>query len=476
MGRHTTRSDRAAATTVADGMPRSQAPGPGGGADRPRNHYVDLLRVVSIGLVVLGHWLMTSLSYHAGHFVQGVVLARIGWGPWLTLGFQVMPVFFLVGGFANATSWAAHRTGGERWDTWLQRRVRRLLWPTTLFVATAFSVVVGCRLGGVDPSDLARGAWAISIQLWFLPVYLLLIALTPLLHAAHRRFGWYVPASFGLCAAAVEVAVLGLGWSWAGWLNYLLVWGAVHQLGFAWQDGSLTRRRFTAAALAGGGALALAGLIGPGPFPVSMIGVAGARIDNSAPPSLALLALAICQTGLVVMAAPRAERLLARPRLRRLVGAGNARVMTIYLWHMVAVVPVAVALYPTRLVAEPIIGTVAWWELRGLWIGLLALLTVPLVEAVGAVERAWGLAVTAPPRPSRAGAAALLAGVAAATFALSQFAMRGFDPSQRLPFVALVVYTAALALIFGSGMPAASRHRVGRRGLWGGSEGILSSR
>jgi hypothetical protein len=59
----------------------------------------------------------------------------------------------------------------------------------------------------------------------------------------------------------VEAAVLGPHWHVVGYANYLLVWGSMHQWGFAWQDGTLTRRRWRPLALAAGGVLVLAGLL-----------------------------------------------------------------------------------------------------------------------------------------------------------------------------------------------------------------------
>lgn len=38
--------------------------------------------------------------------------------------------------------------------------------------------------------------------------------------------------------------------------------------------------------------------------------------------------------------------------------------MTVYLWHFVPVIAVAVAFYPTGVMPQPVIGTARWWELR----------------------------------------------------------------------------------------------------------------
>src|SRR5215469_12866108 len=126
-----------------------------------RNRYPDLLRVGAIGLVVIGHWLATDITYRGGHLSGLDALSYISWGRWLTLIFQVMPVFFVVGGYANATSLTAHRAAGESGATWVRRRALRLLRPTTLYVIAAVIAVIGASLAGFGRSELARAAWFI---------------------------------------------------------------------------------------------------------------------------------------------------------------------------------------------------------------------------------------------------------------------------------------------------------------------------
>ena len=62
-------------------------------------------------------------------------------------------------------------------------------------------------------------------------------------------------------------------------------------------------------------AVALALLVGVGPYPVSMIGVPGATVNNTSPPNLALLALGCTQAGLALAAAPAVNRALKSVRL-----------------------------------------------------------------------------------------------------------------------------------------------------------------
>jgi hypothetical protein len=76
-----------------------------------RNRMVDLLRAVSIVIVVLGHWTMAAVTAGAG-IHAGNILSLAGWTHPFTWLFQVMPVFFLVGGYANALSWRSARRRG----------------------------------------------------------------------------------------------------------------------------------------------------------------------------------------------------------------------------------------------------------------------------------------------------------------------------------------------------------------------------
>ena len=352
-----------------------------------RNRYADLLRVVAIGAVVYGHWILTDITYQRGQLSGLDALDYILWGKWVTLAFQVMPLFFLVGGYVNALSWTAHHARGESWTRWVRGRAMRLLWPTTVFVVVAVLAVITAGLAGVPAAELAEGAWVVAFQLWFLPVYLLLNLLTPALLAAHRRWGPAVPAVMAVAAAAVDAAVIGPHWNWIGYANYLLVWGSMHQWGFAWQDGSLTRSRWRPLTLAAAGALAFACLVTLGRFPVDMIGAAGEKVGNTTPPSIALLAFGAAQTGLALAAEPAVSRWLDRPRRWRRVQRLNASVMTVYLWHMVPALLIAVAFYPAGIMPQPPIGSGEWWLTRLAWYGLLTVLLVVLVAAVEWAER-----------------------------------------------------------------------------------------
>jgi fucose 4-O-acetylase-like acetyltransferase len=446
----------------------------------PRNRYADLLRVLAIGMVVLGHWLLTSIRYSGGQLSGVSAMSDISWSGVGTLLFQVMPVFFLVGGYANALSWTRHQAEGATWADWVRHRAIRLLRPTTVYVAVIVIAVAVCRLAGVGMTELAQAGWAIAIQLWFLPVYLLLIALTPALYAAHRRWGLAVPVVFALGAAGVDAGLLGAKLSWIGYLNYLLVWGSMHQWGFAWRDGTLTRSRWRPYALAAGGGAVLAGLLAWSPFPVNMVGTTAVGVNNTIPPSVALLAFAAVQAGLLLAAEPVMSRLLARAaRLWRCVTWLNDRVLTVYLWHMVPVVIVAVAFYPSGVLAQPAVGSAAWWALRPAWIAALAIVLVPAAVWLARFEQPLRRRPAAQPgsgtaqpgggtsaQPAR-GPAALRAGlvavgVGAAGVALARITIGGFAPGGDVPVGTIAAYACGVILTLAAGRVASGMTVVER--------------
>lgn len=422
-----------------------------------RDRYVDFLRAWAIVLVVLGHWLITALVREPdGRITAPELLATVSWTQWLTLGFQIMPLFFLAGGHAAGGSWSRTRATGGTATGWVGRRALRLLLPVAAYCAPVLLAVGICSALGVDRDTLALVGWAMGMQFWFLPVYLLLSALTPLLHAAHRRWGLLVPVVMGAVALAADTLAVNGHVSHIGLLDYLLVWGVAYQLGFCWRDGLLTGRRLLPAAMAAVGGAAFAALITLGPFPVSLILVTGQSPSNTNPPSAAMLAWAVAQVGVCLLAAPAVRRLLSREPVWRAVRPVGGASMTLYLWHMLPVLVAAAAFYLTGLAPEPAVGSGAWWGLRAPWLLILGVLLAGVLAALRPVERRLALAYerTRPDdRPRRAWQ--LWLGLAASVAALTRFAGQGFAYDGRFPVLpalglalgALLVTTAGRAAV-----------------------------
>ncbi|BBX73328.1 acyltransferase [Mycobacterium shinjukuense] len=424
-------------------------PGDKAGTARPvRDLAVDYYRVSGVVLIVLGHWLAGSVTYHDGRFGRQNPLVDQPWTQWLTWPFQAVPVFFLVAGYVGAVSWAhRHDAGGVSRQAWLRHRLARVLGPTAVYVGLISASVVALRACGVAGSVLQYAGWAVAMHLWFLAVYLVVVSLTPIAIAAQHHWGLVVPTALAAGVAMVDAASIAAHIPHLGWLNYLLCWGMLHQLGIAWHEGSLAGRR--PLLLAAGSAVALAMLIWLGPYPVSMIGVPGHPVQNTTPPSLAMVAFGCTQAGVAVALAPTLNRALRWPRVRRMLSVTNTNVMALYLWHMVPVVIVAVVGYPTGLLPQPEQGTAAWWLARLEWEVILSLVTAVELALLWWLRRFFvaPLPMIRLPLTDRWAEPVLLFGAALAAYSLSSIAGAGFAPSGDFPWPTALLFAAGLVLV-----------------------------
>ncbi|HEY1841310.1 MAG TPA: acyltransferase family protein [Mycobacterium sp.] len=412
-----------------------------------RNSAVDFYRVSGVVLIVLGHWLAGSVTYRDGYFGRQNPLMDQPWTQWLTWLFQAVPTFFLVAGYAAAVSWSHRRaTGGMSRQTWLQHRLARVLGPSTVYVALVSAVVAAVGTAGTAKSLLEYAGWAVAMHLWFLAVYVVVVSLTPIAIAAQRRWGLLVPVALAVGAAAVDVATLAGHLPYLSWLNYLLCWGLLYQLGIAWQSGLLAG--FRPVLLGIGSAFALWLLIWLGPYPVSMIGVPGQAVQNTEPPSVAMVAFGGAQAGLVIAFAPVLNRALRTDAMQRVLWRANTNVMALYLWHMIPVVIVAIIGYPAGLLPQPVEGSAVWWLARLEWVIILSLVT--------AVELAllwWGRRLFAAPLPGLAvlrdrwAEPVMLAGAAMAAYGLAFLAAAGFAPYGYLPWLILLIFAVGVLLV-----------------------------
>jgi hypothetical protein len=353
-----------------------------------RERTIDLVRAVGIVAVVAGHWSVIAVTQVEGGIDGLNVLRRLTWTHPLTWVFQVMPLFFFVGGYANATSIERHRAAGGDVLAWIVRRYRRLLWPAAALLATVVAGYVAAVALGVDEDQAGTGAWLATVPLWFLAAYLVAVALVPITLPGHRRFGLAIPVGLVALVAVADAARIHLDDPPGADLGYLFGWLAIHQLGYAWFDGRLAPAERVGVPLAAAGfALALV-LTTAGPYPVSMVQVPGGGLQNTEPPTLALLAFAAGQVGVVLALRDRAERWLADDRRWSLVSRAQSVVLTLFLWHMAAALVVAVALYGTGVLPVVPVDSGRWLVLRLPWLLACTAVLAVLVKALGPLERA----------------------------------------------------------------------------------------
>ncbi|MFC5805449.1 acyltransferase family protein [Streptomyces formicae] len=381
-----------------------------------RDRYVDLLRVASLGTVVLGHWLMAAVTADG----VGNLLVIVPELQLLTWALQIMPVFFFVGGFSHALSYRSLRRKhpeGPVYAAFLRGRLRRLLRPTMAFVLVWGAAALAVQLLGGGGGLTGVSLRLVTQPLWFIGIYLAMVAFTPPLLGLHERYGWGAFGALAAGAVAVDVLRFAFGVPFVEFLNFAFVWLAVHQLGFLRADGRLR----APSALAAAGLAAAAALVALGPYPLSMVGMPGEKVSNMAPPTLALLCHGLWLVGAVELLRRPGARLVARPRVWRAVVAANGVAMTAFLWHLTAMLGVYGALLTLGVpLPEPASG--AWWAQTPVRIAAAAVLTAVLVAVFRAFEQ------PAPaPAPARSGPGAIAAiGITLCLLGVLGLSMVGF--------------------------------------------------
>ena len=307
-----------------------------------RDRVVDLLRVGSLLVVVLGHILMVIVRWDGDRPRIANLLAEVPSLDLATWLLQVMPVFFAAGAIANRTSSASADARGDPWRVWVWHRVRRLLRPVVYYLAIWSGIVV--VFDALAPETAGKLARLSTQLLWFLGAYLLVIA-TIRWQVALARRGFAPVLTLLALVGLTDLARFHLLGSIAI-SNFFTVWFATATLGLVMRDhvaaGTAAARR--SLALLGAGALALnVALVATLPYPESMVGMPGERISNMAPPTIVLALHAVVLVCAVGLLWPRFARWCARPGVWRFVVAGGAMAMTVYLWHLTALLGVVEA-------------------------------------------------------------------------------------------------------------------------------------
>lgn len=366
-----------------------------------RNRVVDFWRATAILMVVFGHWLAASIWLRPDGEIE--LLNSLEWVPyagWITWVVQVMPIFFLAGGYANARGLRKVELGEQRRREWITARVRRMFTPVIPLLLVWVALILVMR-GFVPPEVVHAGAMSATVPLWFLAVYLTLTALAPFTYKWWRRsgpitVGWLLAAAIAVDFARFEYDVPGIGWA-----NFLFVWAAVHQLGYWWAardagDGIPSRSGWL---LFAGSLGVLVTVTWTGLYPVAMVGIPGAEVTNMTPPTFAMAVLGFMQFGVIVGTQPAVRRFTARASVWHGVVAVSGIIMTVYLWHLSAMSLVGAAglFSPASVFFEIEPGTSMWWLTRPLWLAILAAVTAGIATVFARFE--WR--ISRRPAPSR---------------------------------------------------------------------------
>lgn len=353
-----------------------------------RDELIDLLRSLATTTVVLWHWVFTILVWRADGPHPDNPIGYVS-GLWsLTWILQVMPLFFVAGGFVHARAWARDRGRPGAWAAFVKRRAVQLGLPSLVLigvVAGAGTAIALLHAGG-DPW-VPRAVLLVLSPLWFLVVYMALVVTVPIWDRLDRRWGELVPIALAVATMGIDLIRFRFGHPEVAWFNMVFVWGAAHQVGWSWERLRHAPTRFGHALMLIGFA-GLVGLTNMGLYPRSMVGTTSTadRFSNMGPPTLPIVVLLVFQLGLVIAYRERIVEVAARPGVRRFVAWLSANAMPLFLWHAVGFALFYGAMRAVWSVPEE--PDLMWWITRPLWVIGPALLTLPLLTLTKGMRRA----------------------------------------------------------------------------------------
>lgn len=390
-----------------------------------RDRYVDFVRAFSIITVVVGHWMICIVWWRYGYIRSSSALGEVS-GLWLaTWIFQVMPLFFFVGGFSNLVTYDSYKRRSLSTGAFLKTRAMRLLKPSFVFLGVWLVAQVALHLLDIGAGTgfkiwgdtwflrgmIPPGATIPFGPLWFLPAYLIIILLAPPMLWLHRRFGIWVIVALTLLAALVDlVGFVGHSHGFRYW-NILFVWLLPHQIGFFYGDGrmqKLSTRFLTVMALCG---LAVMILLttpwifgGQGPdwfnglanYPKSLLGTDNEPVANTYPPTFVMVGMIYWSIGVCMLLRKAGQAWLQRSKRAWMTTIWvNSVIMTLYLWHMTAFLLAILVLWPLGLGRQTVDAPVfmryqpalSWWVQRPLFVIVPALFLFGIVLLFGRFER-----------------------------------------------------------------------------------------
>jgi len=394
-----------------------------GAAKSDRNRAIDFYRAIAMLAVAVGHWMAMNVAVDAsGELVAGNALEAAPGMSIMTWLFQVMPLFFVVGGFSSAMSLDSftRRADGQaapRNADWVINRLRRMMAPTVA-LATTWAVLIAGGFALGQGELIAIGATAAAIPLWFLANYTIDTAIAPYVLPLFRKHPVALPAVGVTVFCALE-AIRFAGVPILPQINWVLGWLLFQIAGFAWRDGLLPTGK-TMIAVATGFWVAAITAVTVGPWPTSMVHFPGLENSPTHPPSLALMLFGAAYSCTAIAIAPAVSRWLAeRPKAWAAVVAGNAVSMSVYLWHFTAAIAASALFAALGWLPTAAVGTFDWWIQKMPLLGVSAIILAAIVAKVMHVERN---ALLAPRTPWAGGPVSMLVLAGVLSTALKQWA------------------------------------------------------
>ncbi|MDP5228503.1 MULTISPECIES: acyltransferase [Arthrobacter] len=432
------------------------------GVPAGRDLTLDLARVACVLVVVFVHLVLVGVGRNPdGSILLADPVNQTRWVAPASWVAEIMPLFFVVGGFAARTGWSSAQARGESAGRFVRTRLARLARPALPLYCFLAAVLITVKLLGVDPELVSAVEVPVGSVLWFLGAYMLVQALAPWMILLHERAPWRTLTVLLAAALLVDVIRLvvgiwtlglgkidhdgyGLGDELFGLPNIAFVWLFAQQLGFCLKDGWFSRlASWQLAGLIVVGFSVIGALVFFGSYSPSML-------SNQWPPTTPIAVLAPIQAAAFTLLRRPLEALVRRRGVQAVVFAAGSRLMTIYLWHVTAIVALT-GLQLLLPLPMPAPGSAAWWLTRPIL--MVAVFAVVWLVSLGTMRLERPI-----PEPDGSHVSAAATVAAVVLFILPSVAISAYGLD--LPLALIAVGCTIISLLLATPRAARSRPRM----------------
>lgn len=306
-----------------------------------RERYIDLIKVVSIFLVIFSTDFFLSFESSGYEILinnESTTNSGMSIASWYLNG---IAVFFFCNGFSNSIAWYSN-TGrdGSVWE-FLANRINSILGPMlVLIVIGSFSIHYSITNKLIPEyfvtsnDSLHPTAEFLLWPLWLVSIYLVVLMFSPITAYFHKKRSFLSLLFLLGVFLFVDLFTFTGAYTFIQYLNYLVFWLFIHQLGYFYADGTIQEIKLAYLFLTCLFAYLSLYIISTNYSSVSSI--SNFRLTmatNEDPPTIVMLLSSIGLISFFLVFRNYGERILNNKFIWSIVSTLNAHLYTYFLWH-----------------------------------------------------------------------------------------------------------------------------------------------
>ena len=306
-----------------------------------RERYIDLVKVISIFAVIYSTIVFLSLEssgYEVLIYNSSSNDINMSIMSWCLNG---LVVFFFCNGFSNSIAWYSNiGRDGSVWE-FLANRINSILGPVLMLIVFGTIMIHYSISNKLIPEylvtvndNLHPTSEFLLWPLWLVSIYLVVLMFSPITAYFHKKNSFLFITALLTLFLFIDLFTFNQSIEYISYLNYLLFWLFVHQIGYFYADGTLQQIKMPFYfILSTVSYLTLYILSLETLATTSVSNFRLSLITNEDPPTIFMLLSGVGLISLVLIFRNLLEEAMNNKTLWYIVSFLNSHIYTIFLWH-----------------------------------------------------------------------------------------------------------------------------------------------